>query len=90
MSKLYSLLNSGSVLRRCGVFHQAVGKGLWERRLRDDPQLCVEVRKAGTAQIDAVWESREVCGSRMMKTGAAPSDCMTCETLSLIQCCKNI
>ena len=30
-------------LRRRGVFHQAVGKGLRERRLRDDPQLCVEV-----------------------------------------------
>ena len=38
----------------------------------------------------SIWESREVCGSCMMKTGAAPSDCMTCETLRLLQCCKNI
>ena len=30
-------------LRRRGVFHQAVGKGLRERRLCDDPQFCPEI-----------------------------------------------
>ena len=41
----------------------AVGKRFRKRRLRDDPQLCPEIREAGTAPICAVREPREVCGS---------------------------
>ena len=63
-------------LRRRGVFHQAVGKGLRKRRLRDDPQLCPEIREAGTTPICAVREPREVCGSYALRKQI--SYCLTC------------
>ena len=41
-------------------------------------KFTVILRRTQTAQIDAVQESHEVCGSCMLKAGAAPSDIMTC------------